>query len=241
MVDDEREMEEKEDLHHRAERRAVYVIIDAVFGLSLGLGAFSLTDVPLASSQDLFVAAGFFGFSYFIIFMSWILIRPFCEDYIVYGGTNMILFFTGFFIAVMPIPLRIILMQTIEPSSPELLEAAFMLYPICLSVITITAGILSFAFSKQSWKTAPWRDINHLVSDGSSIFTMGFVFLISAFMSYEQTIDDVLGSILTFTLPSQIGDLPFKVGFWFLGGIVLVPPVYIVTKLVLRHLESKRN
>ena len=153
----------------------------------------------------------------------------------------MILFFTGFFIAVMPIPLRIILMQTIEPSSPELLEAAFRLYPLCLNVITITAGILSFAFSKQSWKTAPWRDINHLVSDGSSIFTMGFVFLVSAFMSYQQTINDVLGSILPFPLPSQIGDLPFKVGFWFLGGAVLVPPVYIATKLILRHLESKRK
>ena len=241
MVADNAKMEEKEDLHHRAERRAVYVIIDAVFGLSLGLGAFSLTDVPLDSSQDLFVAVGFFGFSYAIIFMSWILIRPFCEDYVVYGGANMILFLTGFFIAVMPIPLRIILMQMIQPSSPELLEAAFMLYPICLSVITITAGILSFAFSKQSWKTAPWKDVRHLLTDGSSIFTMGFIFLLSAFMSYEQTIEEVLGSMLPFPLPAQIAELPFKVGFWFLGGVVLVTPVYIAMKLILRHMESKRK
>jgi len=209
VVENESKTSEKESLHHRAERRAVYVIVDAVFGLSLGLGAFSLTDLSLSSSENLFTAIGFFGFSYFIIFMSWLLIRPFFEDYIVYGGTNMILGFTGFFIAIMPIPLRIILMQTIEPSSPELLEAAFMLYPICLSATTITGGIFSLAFAKQSWKTAPWNDIVHLLSDGISIFMMGIVFLVSAFMPYENTIESVLGSFVS-QFPDQITELPFK-------------------------------
>jgi fatty acid-binding protein DegV len=43
MVKENYEKKEKESLHERSERHAIYVIIDAVFGLSLGLGAFSLS------------------------------------------------------------------------------------------------------------------------------------------------------------------------------------------------------
>lgn len=181
MVEEMSKALEKESLHHRAERHAVYVIVDAVFGLSLGLGAFSLMELPITNANDLFIAIGFFGFSYFIIFMSWMGIRVYFEDYIVHGGINMILFFTGFFIAIMPLPIRIILMQLIEPASSVLLEVAFMLYPLCLSAITLTMGILGFAFSKRSWKAAPWKDFVHLLTEGVMSFVMGLVFLISAF------------------------------------------------------------
>jgi len=242
MVEEKSETVEKESLHHRAERHAVCIIIDAIFGLSLGLGAFSLTELPITNAHDLFVAVGFFGFSYFIIFMSWMGIRVYFEDYVIYGGVTMILFFTGFFIAIMPIPIRIILMQSIEPNSSELLEAAFMLYPICLSAVTITMGIFSFAFSKQSWKTAPWKDLAHLLTDGVASFVMGLVFLISAFMSYETSIKDVLGPSIISQLPPEAVNLPFKIGFWFLGGIAIVMPAYIVTQLILwRKRPSKQE
>lgn len=80
MVKEKSKAAEKESLHARAERHAVYVIIDAVFGMSLGLGAYSLTELPITNAHDLFAAVGFFGFSYFIIFMSWMAIRPYFED-----------------------------------------------------------------------------------------------------------------------------------------------------------------
>jgi hypothetical protein len=233
MAEEKSKASDRESLHKRAERHAVYVVIDAVFGLSLGLGAFSLTELPMTSTQDLFMAVGFFGFSYFVVFMSWMGIRVYFEDYIIYGGTNMILFFTGFFIAIMPIPIRIILMQIIEPTSLDILEAAFVLYPICLSAITITMGIFSFSFSKQSWKTTPWKDFVHLLSDGAASFAMGLVFLISAFIPYEKSIKDVLGSSIISLLPPGAADFPFKVGFWFLGGIAIAMPAYIVTRIIL--------
>jgi hypothetical protein len=239
MVEEESKVFEKESLHHRAERHAMYVIIDAVFGLSLGLGAFSLTELPITAAQDLLMAVGFFGFSYFIIFMSWMGIRAYFEDYIVYGGINMILFFTGFFIAILPIPIRIILMQSIEPTSPDILEAAWKLYPICLSAITITMGLFSFTFSKQSWKTAPWKDFVHLLTEGVMFFVMGLVFLFSAFMPYEHSIKDVLDPSIIQILPPPVASLPFKVGFWFLGGIVVAVPAYILTKIVLWRKKAK--
>jgi len=173
MVKEDFEQEEKESLHERSERQAIYVIIDAVFGLSLGLGAFSLTELPMVNTHDLLAVIGFFGFSYFIIFMSWMIIRRYFVGHTVYGSINGILFFTGFFIAIMPIPIRIILMQFLEPTSSDLLAGAFMLYPVCLSAVTITVGIFSFAFYKQSGETAPWKDLVHLVSEGVGFFLVG--------------------------------------------------------------------
>jgi hypothetical protein len=232
MVKEDHGKKEKESLHERSERHAIYVIIDAVFGLSLGLGAFSLTELPIVNTQGLFAAIGFFGFSYFIIFMSWMIIRRYFVGHTVYGSINGILFFTGFFIAIMPIPIRIILMQFLEPTSSDLLAGAFMLYPICLSAITITVGVFSFAFYKQSGRTAPWKDVAHLVSEGVGFFLWGLVFLFSAFIPYELSIEDVLGTILP--LPPEIANLPSKVGFWFLGGLVVAIPAVIVVTIILR-------
>jgi len=232
MVEESYEKQEEESLHQRSERHAIYVIIDAVFGLSLGLGAFSLTQLPIANTRDLLAAIGFFGFSYFIIFMSWMIIRRYFIGHTVYGSINGILFFTGFFIAIMPIPIRIILMQFLEPTSSDLLGGAFILYPICLSAITITVGIFSFAFYKQSGKTAPWKDLVHLVSEGVGSFLLGLVFLFSAFMPYELSIEDVWGTILQ--LPPEIANLPFKVAFWFLGGLVIAIPAVILVTIILK-------
>lgn len=196
----------------------------------------------MTSSRDLFMAVGFFGFSYFIIFMSWMSIhRHFEEGYIVYGGINGILFFTGFFIAIMPIPIRIILMQSIQPSSREVLEAAFMLYSICLGAITITMGLFSFAFSKQSWKTTPWKDFVHQLHEGVGSFAMGFVFLISAFMPYEKTIKDVLGPSIISQLPPVVANLPSNVGFWLLGGITMALPAAAVTRIILWLKRPRTN
>jgi len=232
MAKENNEKKDKESLHERSERHAIYVIIDAVFGLSLGLGAFSLTELPIVNTHDLLVAIGFFGFSYFIIFMSWMIIRRYFVGHTIYGSINGLLFFTGFFIAILPIPIRIILMQLLEPTSSDLLGGAFMLYPICLSAVTITVGIFSFAFYKQSGNTAPWKDVVHLVSEGVGFFLLGLVFLFSAFMPFELSIEDVVGTILQ--LPPEIANLPFKVGFWFLGGLVIAIPVAIVASIILR-------
>jgi hypothetical protein len=235
---EEKSKGERESLHHRAERHAFHNIIDAVFGLSLGLGAFSLTELPITNAPDLFAAIGFFGFSYFIIFMSWMGIRVYFEDYIIYGSINGILIFTGFFIAIMPLPLRIVLMQSLQPTSPDILEAAWMLYPICLSVITLTSGLFSFAFSKQSWKAAPLKDLEHLLTDGVMLFVMGLVFLVSAFMPYEITVEHLLGQSIIQMLPSAVAKLPYKVGFWFVGGFVMATPAYIAARIVLWRKRS---
>ena len=107
-----------------------------------------------------------------------------------------------------------------------------MLYPICLSAVTITVGVFSFVFYKQSGKTAPWKDVVHLVSEGVGFFFLGLVFLFSAFMPFELSIEDVSGTILQ--LPPEIANLPFKVGFWFLGGLVITIPAGAVASIILR-------
>jgi len=214
MVKEDYEKKEKESLHERSERHAIYVIIDAVFGLSLGLGAFSLTELPIVNTQGLFAAIGFFGFLYFIIFMSWMIIRRYFVGHTVYGSINGILFFTGFFIAIMPIPIRIILMQFLEPTSSDLLAGAFMLYPICLSAITITVGVFSFAFYKQSAKTAPWKDLMHLVSEGVGFFC-GVSYSSSQLLYHMSCLlKTCWGRFYLCRLKSQISRLRLDSGSW---------------------------
>ena len=237
MVKENSEASRKESLHSQSERYAIYVIIDAVFGLSLGLGAFSLTELPVMNTRDLLLSVGFFGFSYIIIFMSWMIIRRYFVGHTVYGSINGMLFFTGFFVAIMPIPIRIILTQFLEPTSLDLLEGAFMLYPLCLSAITITVGIFSFAFSMQSGKSAPREDVVHLLSEGVGSFIMGLVFLVSAFIPYDRPIKEVLGQM--FQLPPEIMNLPFKIGFWFLGGIFIALPAVIISRLLITRRKEK--
>jgi hypothetical protein len=242
MVERKSKAAQRESLHHRSERHALYVIIDAVFGLSLGLGAFSLTELPITNAQDLFAAIGFFGLSYLIIFMSWMVIRRHFEDgYTVYGGINMILILTGFFVAIMPIPIRIILLQSIEPSSSEVLEAAFKLYSFCLCDVTLTMGILSFAFSKQSWKIAPWKDLVHLLDEGVGAFAMGLVFLVSAFMPFETAIKDVLDPGILSFLPSMFANFPSNIGFWILGFFIIALPATIATRIILWFKRPKEQ
>ena len=225
---------ESESLHAESERHAVYIIIDAIFGLSLGLGAFSLTELPIVSALDLYIAIGFFGFSYVVIFMSWMIIRRYFVGHTVYGAVNSVLFVTGFFVAIMPIPIRIILLQFLEPTSSEVLEGAFLLYPLCLCVITLTVGLFSFVFVRQRGQTAPRGDLIHLLSEGVGSFVMGVIFLVSAFLPYTPSMTDVFGSL---TLPAAIANLPFKIGIWLLGAILFATPAVIIT----RHIMSRRS
>ena len=126
-------------------------------------------------------------------------------------------------------------MQVIEPTSPAILEAAFTLYPICLAAVTLTMGILSFAFSKQSWKTIPWKDFVHLLTEGVGAFVMGIIFLVSAFIPYENQIKDMLDLSIIQILPPPIPDISFKIGLWFSGGIILALPALIISKIIIEH------
>jgi len=58
-------------------------------------------------------------------------------------------------------------------------------------------------------------------------------FLISTFIPYEKAIKDALDPSIISLLPSEVASLPFKVGFWFLGGIVMVLPAYTITHIIL--------
>jgi len=238
ILEEETSKARKESVHQQAERHALYIIIDAVFGLALGLGAFSLTDIPLRNGHDLFLAVSFFAFSYFVISMSWMALRPFFKEYIVYGSINGFLFITGFFIAILPVSMRLIMMQYLKQTSLAILEASLMLYPLCMAVISMNMGVFSFAFSKQSWKTIPWDDLTHLLSEGVGSFVMGIIFLISVFIPLERTLADVLPFNVLSKLP-PVEWIPFKVVFWFLGGIALAGPAVLITNLILRFRRPK--
>ena len=85
-------------------------------------------------------------------------------------------------------------------------------------------GILSFAYAKQSRKIAPWPDFVHLLDEGVGAFVMGFVFLVSAFLPFGNTLRNVLDpSILSF-LPPIFANFPSNIEFCILGGLIMALP-----------------
>jgi hypothetical protein len=64
---------------------------------------------------------------------------------------------------------------------------------------------------------------------------MGIIFLISAFIPYENLTKDVLDPSIIQILPPPIPDMPFKLVFWFFGGIILALPALIISKIVIEH------
>ncbi|HEC77359.1 MAG TPA: DUF1211 domain-containing protein [Thermoplasmatales archaeon] len=56
-------------------------ITTEVFALTLGLGAFSLSSIPIKSIEDIVIAIGAFGIAFIYIVMIWIISSRFFEKY----------------------------------------------------------------------------------------------------------------------------------------------------------------
>jgi len=67
---------------------------------------------------------------------------------------------------------------------------------------------------------------------------MGIIFLISVFIPLERTLADVLPFNVLSKLP-PVEWIPFKVAFWFLGGVALAGPAVLITNLILRFRRPK--
>jgi len=75
----------------------------------------------------------------------------------------------------------------------------------------------------------------HLLTEGVGAFVMGIIFLVSAFIPYENQIKDMLDPSIIQILPPPIPDISFKIGLWFSGGIILALPALIISKIIIEH------
>ena len=140
----------EESLHRKSERRAMHIITDAVFGLALGLAAFSLVDYQITIVEDVYFAIGFFAITFFLITLFWIWIRRFFEDLPIYGGAQLgILFALCFLVAILPFIMRLFFIN-MYGGTPEVAAFALVtLYPLDMGAMSLLVGLLHLLFLQE--------------------------------------------------------------------------------------------
>jgi hypothetical protein len=211
----------------------MYIITDAVFGLAIGLAAFSLTEYEINVIEDVYFAIGFFFLTFFFISLFWVWIRRFFEDYPVHGGAMAgILYIVCFLVAILPFIMRLFFSSMYGGATEVSVIAQTWLYPLDMGIISILVCGLHVLFLRQGQNTVPWSEYKHIATDGFSALIFGTGFLLSAIAPIDQT----LGDMLWFSLPDPFTDIPAKFGVWFILIIIAIP-VYIVIEMYLRRLE----
>jgi uncharacterized membrane protein len=116
--------------------RAIAGIIDALFGLALGLGAFSLTSFPLRELVDVVDAILFFGVTYIFIVVAWIILSQFYEELPLTGTKVARLDMLIIFLVI----LAPFLMRTLW--TPSLQSIGSIFFSMEMSVIFMALGVM---------------------------------------------------------------------------------------------------
>ena len=211
----------------------MYIITDAVFGLAIGLAAFSLTEYEINVIEDVYFTIGFFFLTFFFISLFWMWIRRFFEDYPVRGGTMTgILYLLCFLVAILPFIMRLFFTSLSGGGEEVSVMAQTWLYPLDMGTIGMLVCVLHILFLRQGRNTVPWEEYKHIATDGFGASVFGGGFLLSAIAPVDQT----LGEFLWVLASTFLADIPAKFGVWIVL-IVIAIPVYIVMELGLRRME----
>jgi hypothetical protein len=211
----------------------MYIVTDAVFGLAIGLAAFSLTEYEITVIEDVYFAIGFFFMTFFLISLFWMWVRRFFEDYPIRGGgITGILYMLCFLVAILPFIMRLFFSGMFGGGEEVALMAQTWLYPLDIGLIGMLVFSLHLLFMKQGKNTVPWSEYKHMATDAFTAFVLGGGFLLMAVVPNDQTLRD----LLWFLSPSVIPDIPAKFGVWIIL-IICAIPIYIVVEFGLRRME----
>jgi len=223
----------QESIHQRSERRAIQIITDAVFGLAIGLAAFSLTEYEISVIEDVYFAIGFFFLTFFFISLFWVWVRRFFEDYPILGGAIAgILYILCFLVAILPFIMRLFFTSLSGGTEEVAIVAQQWLYPLDMGTISILVASLHMLFLKQGRGKVPWDEYKHMVTDGYAAFVFAGGFLLSAIAPATLTLAD----LLFFPIPSPFAELNAKFGVWFIL-VFIAAIVYVPVELALRRME----
>lgn len=226
-------MKERESLHQRSERRAIQIVTDAVFGMAIGLAAFSLTEYQINTIEDVYFAIGFFFLTFFFISLFWMWVRRFFEDYAIYGGAMTgILYIICFLVAILPFIMRLFFTGMYGGTEEVAVLAQIWLYPLDMGAISVLVGGLHILFLMQGRGAVPWSEYKHIATDGYSAFVFGGGWLLTAVAPADMT----MGEFLTFPFPEFLAGAPAKFGV-LVVLIFLAAIVYGVLELGLRRME----
>jgi uncharacterized membrane protein len=192
-------------------------IMDEVFGLSLGLGTFSLSSTALVGIPEFMNAAFFFAVVYAFISMAWASYSQFFDEYPMYDNLFLGMNFGFLFsIALVPFILRLMFYEGIT-----LRQNALQVFAANLAVIYVVLAIMVQKYLSQHRSSISINQRKHLHVTRNSHLMVAFMFLTDIFL-YRKTV---------------VAALTERSLFWLL--IFLIPSVY--TLLASRSFEADRR
>lgn len=195
---------------------------DSVYGLALGLSAFSLTDYALGGMEDIILALSFFILTFGLIFMFWVeLFRcfalvPLFDDALI--AINLLL---TFFVTLMPFAIRLVMI-----SNTTVQNLGMTLFPLNL----VAAGLSGSAFIALALRRRavdiPKDDLMELQRFAIAGPALAVIYIASLFLIPANA---ALPPEFAYFIPEPLNvlkTLPFRVFIWWFSlvplGIVLM-------------------
>lgn len=192
-------------------------ICDSVYGLALGLCAYSLTDYVVAGVGDIVIALSYFLLTFFLVAMFWMeLYRayamvPFFNDTLI--ATNLIL---TFFVTLIPFSLRLAMAPEVAARN-----VGMTLFPVNM----MAAGITSSAFIAFSlhWRNIdiPKDDVMELQRFAIAMPALALIYIASFVIPPGAAIPTQYAQLIPEPL-SILKAIPFRVAVWWFSFIPVV-------------------
>jgi uncharacterized membrane protein len=182
-------------------------IVDGVFGLVLGLGAYSLTGFEMSGTDDVVLAISYFALTFFLVCMFW---WNTSKGFSVAEYSDVLMGINFLFIillALMPFFLRLLLVP-----DPVIQNMGLTLFPIVIGGLLLSSLFANILIMHKN------RDIPEEVSRDlkRSLFIlplMSSFFFLSLLIPPNATVHMV---IQNFMLPEPFMNYSFRVAFWWI-------------------------
>jgi uncharacterized membrane protein len=209
-------------------------ISDSVYGLALGLCAYSLTDYVLAGTEDIILALSYclltFGFVFFFwaeLFRCFALV-PFFDDALV--ATNLLL---TFFATLMPFSLRLALAPEIAARN-----VGMVLFPLNMVAAGLSSSALIAIALRRRTVEIPKDDLMELQRFAIFVLVLAVIYVASLWIPPDATIPPQFASFIPEPL-NVLKTLPFRVLVWWFS---LIPSFFVMGAVeVIQEMIARRS
>jgi len=191
------------------------VISDSVYGLALGLCAYSLTDYAIRSIDDMAIALSFFFLTMALVATFWMEVYrafgivPFFDDTLVV--TNLMI---TFFVALMPFSLRLAIVPDVAARN-----IGMSLFPLNMAAAGVASSIfIALSLHRRTVKI-PRDDLMELKRFPVAILALAFVYIASFWIPPDAAIPP---EFTKFIPPPLVEALPFRVIIWWLSFPIVI-------------------
>ena len=209
------------------------VISDSVYGLALGLCAYSLTDYAIKGIDDIVIALGFFFLTFLLVAMFWMEVYrafgmvPFFDSALV--ATN---FMITFFVALMPFSLQLAIVPNIAARN-----VGMILFPLNMTAASITSSAFIALSLHRKTVEIPRDDLMELKRFTVAILALAFIYIASFWIPSDAATPS---EFARFIPPPLIKALPFRVVIWWFSLIPFTIVMGIV-EIIQEKIEHRKQ